>query len=130
MNEATTGDLLSAASVLAALLTFLYGVAYASITAAIDIERGERKAPDLRPEQRQVAGALFPAIGVCLAALALAGIFTPKVIDLIRDGDVFGRYDPIVLSLVVVWLTFVLVAIHAARSVWLLLGKRRELTAD
>lgn len=126
-SGANTGDLLSAASVLAALLTFLYGNAYSVITAALDIERGERPAADLAGARRQVSRAQRPALAVCVSALALGAIFTPKVIDLTRDGDVFGRYDPIALSLVVVCVTFLLVAGHSATSVWRLSRKHGEL---
>jgi hypothetical protein len=131
VNDGTaTSDLLTASSVLAALLTFLYANAYSTIAAALDIERGERHAADLRAEVQQVKRAVWPAFAVCVSALALAAIFTPEVIDLVRDGDVFGQYDPIALSLIVVWVTFVLVAGHAMRSVRLLVGKHRQLARD
>jgi hypothetical protein len=130
VNESTTGDLLTASSVVAALLTFLYVNAYATIAGALDIERGERHSADLQAERRQVKAAVRRALAVCLAALALAAIFTPEVTDLIRDGHVFGRYDPIALSLTVVWLTFALVAAHAGYSLRLLAQKHRQLAGD
>jgi hypothetical protein len=122
-----TGDLLSAASILAGLLTFLYGNAYSAITDALKLERGERHYADLSRERRQVRDAIAPALGVFATGLALAGIFFWKVVELIRTGDVFSRYDPVALSFLVVWLAFVLVAAHAAWSTWRLAGKYREL---
>jgi 4-hydroxybenzoate polyprenyltransferase len=126
-GEASIGDLLTAASILAALLTFLYANAYATISEAVDIERGERRRADLRRERRQVHRALWPAAAVLLASLALAVVFAREVFDLVRDGDVFSKWDAIGLSLVVVWLAFLAVAAHAAGSTLQLATKYREL---
>ena len=122
-----TGDLLTAASILAGLLTFLYGNAYSTITKALELERGEHHYADLVAARKQVRDAIVPALGVLAAALALAAIFVWKVVELIRDGDVFSRYDPVALSFLVVWLAFVLVALHAGRSTWRLARKHGEL---
>jgi hypothetical protein len=125
--DASTGDLLTAASVLAALLTFLYGAAYAAITEATGIERGERHRADLRAERKQVLRAVWPAVGVLLAAAALALVFAHEVYDLVRNGDVFTDWDAIGLSLLVVWVAYLAIGIHAATSVFQLLKKYHEL---
>jgi hypothetical protein len=126
-TDASTGDLLTAASILAALLTFLYGAAYATITNATGIERGERHHADLRAERKQVLRAVWPAVGVLVAATALALVFGHEVYDLVRAGDVFTDWDAIGLSLLVVWVAYLAIAIHAATSVAELLRKYREL---
>jgi ABC-type Fe3+ transport system permease subunit len=129
-GEASTGDVLTAASILAGLLTFLYGNAYAAISRAVDIERGERRRPDLRRERRQVLRALWPAAGVLVVAVILAIVFAREVFDLVTDGDIFGEWNAIGLSLLVVWLAFVLVALHAAGSTLQLARKHRELNRE
>jgi hypothetical protein len=126
-DQGSTGDLVSAASVLAGVITFLYTHAYSRVSAALEIERGERQSADLKAERRKARHALWQALGAGAVALLLAGIFGPRVGDLVGDGHVFGEYDPIVLALVVVWLLFVGVAAHATWSAWRLARKHREL---
>jgi hypothetical protein len=126
-TEATTGDLLTAASVLAALLTFVYGAAYATITNATEIERGERHRADLRGERKLVRRALWPAVAVLVTAVALALVFAHEVYDLVSAGDVFTDWDAIGLSLLVVWVAYLAIGVHAATSVFQLLRKYREL---
>jgi drug/metabolite transporter (DMT)-like permease len=126
-EEATTADILTAASVMAGVLFFLYAHAHTRIAQSLDIERGERHAADLRVERRRVRSDELRAAAIAAVALAVGAIFTPKVIDLIRDGHVFGEYDPIALSLIVVWLLFLGVGAHSAWSAWRLSRKHREL---
>lgn len=126
-TDASTADLLTAASVLAALLTFLYGAAYSAIREATEIERGERHRADLRTERKQVLRAVWPATGVLVAAAALALVFANEVYDLVSAGDVFTDWDAIGLSLLVVWVAYLAIAVHAATSVLQLLKKYHEL---
>ena len=127
-GEDTTADILTAASVMAGVLFFLYAHAHTSIAASLDLERGERHAADLKVERRQVGSDELRAAAIAAVALVLGAIFTPKVIDLVRDGHVFGEYDPIALSLIVVWLLFLGVGAHSAWSAVRLRRKHRELS--
>jgi drug/metabolite transporter (DMT)-like permease len=127
-EEVTTADILTAASVMAGVLFFLYAGAHTRIAESLDIERGERHAADLKDERRRVRSDELRAAGIAGVALALGAIFTARVIDLIRDGHVFGEYDPIALSLVVVWLLFLGVGAHSAWSAVRLRRKHRELS--
>ena len=127
-EEATTADILTAASVMAGILFFLYANAHARIAASLAIERGERQAADLGPERRRVRSDLLRAVAISVVALALGAIFTAKVVDLVGDGHIFGEYDPIALSLTVVWLLFLGVGVHSASSALRLRQKHAELS--
>lgn len=127
-DKATAGDLLSAASVLAGVLSFLYANVYSRVRAGLDIERGERQPSDLKKERRRIEQAAWQAVAAGAVALALGAIFAPRIVDLVRDGHIFDEYDPIALSLAVVWLLFVGVALHAASSAWRLRRKHGELS--
>jgi hypothetical protein len=127
-DESSAADILTAASVMAGVLSFLYANAHVRITESLDIERGERHAADLKKERRTARRAGQLSAAVSLASLALGAIFTAKIVDLIRDGHVFGAYEPITLSLVVVWLLFLGVGAHSAWSAVRLWIKHRELS--
>jgi drug/metabolite transporter (DMT)-like permease len=127
-QDVTTGDILTAASVLAGVLFFLYANAHARIVESLEIERGERHAADLRTERARVRSDGVRALAIAVVALALGAIFTPKIVDLTRDGHVFGEYDPIALSLTVVWLLFLGVGAHSAWSAVRLRKKQEGLS--
>jgi len=64
-SQASTADLLSASSVLAAILTFLYGNAYSTITTAIDIDpQGCRPRPCRRHLQPLRPNRVVPGGGL------------------------------------------------------------------
>ena len=127
-GEASAADVLTAASVMAGVLSFLYAHAHGRISRSLDLERGERHAADLEPERREIRRARQLSAAISLVSFALGAIFTWEIVDLVRDGHVFGAYEPITLSLVVVWLLFLGVGVHSAWSAVRLTRKHRELS--
>lgn len=78
-------DLLSAASLLLAVLGVLYGLWYPEITAALEI-----KVPDFAEDRkrpyRQVSSVLYSrALPLTIAALGVSLIFLPEAIKITRD---------------------------------------------
>jgi hypothetical protein len=127
-GEAPAADVLTAASVMAGVLTFVYAHAHSRVTTILDFERGERQAADLRKERREALRACRLSAAVSLFSLALGAIFTWEIVELVRDGHVFGAYEPVALSLVVVWVLFLGVGAHSAWSAVRLRQKRTELS--
>ena len=127
-GEASAAQLLTAASVMAGVLSFVYALAHVRVTNVLDFERGERQAADLTKERREALRACRLSAAVSLFSLALGAIFTGEIVELVRDGHVFGAYEPITLSLVVVWLLFLGVGAHSAWSAVRLWQKRAQLS--
>lgn len=127
-GEASAAEVLTAASVMAGVLSFIYAHVHVRVTKILDFERGERLAADLRKERREALRACRFSAAVSLFSLALGAIFTWEIVELVRDGHVFGAYEPITLSLVVVWLLFLGVGGHSAWSALRLRQKRMQLS--
>jgi hypothetical protein len=127
-GEASAADILTAASVLAGVLSFIYAHAHVRVTNILDFERGERQAADLRKERREALRVCRLSAAVSLFSLTLGAIFTWEIVELARHGHVFGAYEPITLSLVVVWLLFLGVGVHSAWSALRLWQKRTQLS--
>jgi hypothetical protein len=127
-GEASAADILTAASIMAGVLSFIYAHAHVWVTNILDFERGERQAADLRKERREALRACRLSAAVSLFSLTLGAIFTWEIVELVRNGHVFGAYEPITLSLVVVWLLFLGVGGHSAWSALRLWQKRTQLS--
>jgi hypothetical protein len=127
-GEATAADILTAASVMAGVLSFVYAHAHVRVTKILDFERGERQSADLTPERREARRARRLSAAVSVFSFGLGAIFTWEIVKLIRDGHVFGAYEPITLSLVVVWLLFIGVGAHSAWSAVRLTQKHAQLS--
>jgi len=115
-------DLLSAASLLLTLITFLYGLLYPELSRASSITLGGRHPDDVGPDRMRVKGARLRAWFLIVAATVVGAVFTPSAIDLIWDlvtrvsdaRSAFDDYNPIATTLVIVTTGFFLIAAHAA----------------
>jgi hypothetical protein len=121
----TLGDLLAAASLLVALLTFLYGSAFTEISAARKLRRAGRNVDDTRADRERVAGARPKALGVAVAGVVVGAIFLPEALNrcwhflrrLDRPLAAFHHYNALATSLVVVTAFCFLLAGHALGAV-------------
>jgi hypothetical protein len=111
----TLGDLLTAASLLVALLTFLYGGAFSEITTARKLRRAGRNVDDTRADRERVAVARPKALGVAVAGIVVGAIFLPESLERCWHflQHPLGHYNALATSLVVVTAFCFLVAAHA-----------------
>ena len=132
------GDILSAASLLLAILAVLYSLWYSDIASALRIAV-PRHREDAAAERRQVGDALRTrALPLGIAAALLVLVFLPEAIHIStlwvsRASDhglwnAIRDYDPVSLSLVLVVIAMLALAAYTAwlaRQLWAL---RQKLT--
>jgi hypothetical protein len=119
------GDLLSAASILLGIITFLYGLWHAELDEAESIQP-PRHLDDAGPHRKKVARARRKALIVSGAALLFAGVFVPEVI--IEIDEITDGYDAVEVSLILVCAGLLLLAWHSGRTAWRLHRQHRRLT--
>jgi len=128
----TLGDLLTASSLLVALLTFLYGSAFTEISGARKLRREGRNVDDTQADRERVAGARPKALAVAVAGLVVGAIFVPESLKRCWHfvQHPLGHYNALATSLVVVTAFCFLVAAHALGAVLELRTADRDLRGD
>ena len=109
------GDLLSAASILLGINTFLYGLWHGELDQAEAIQP-PRHLEDAGPQRQKVKAARRKALLVALAASLFVLVFAPEVIAAL--DDMFDDYDAVEVSLLVVWLGLIWLAAHSGATAW------------
>jgi hypothetical protein len=115
------GDLLSASSLVVALLTFLYSLAHPTHSAALETTLGTRQIADAGPERRQVRAARKSALLFAVAATLATAIFLPDSIRLSwhflgrlnRGFDAVSGYNALATSFVLITAACLALAAHA-----------------
>jgi hypothetical protein len=127
----STGDLLSAESLLLALVSGLLALWYGEIQSALHQERRLR-VEDHGPEIAILTRTLWRrAVPLMLLAVAATAIFAPNSLQLLRRlGPIFHgnlpRYDTIAVSVVAVNVGMAFVAIYCAALAVALSRRRRS----
>jgi hypothetical protein len=131
IGAVSTGDLLSAESLILAVVSGLLALWYGEIQAALHLEK-KLRVEDRDPEIDTLTGVLWRRAMPLAALAALAAlIFAPNSIDLIRRlgsvrrGDV-PPYDPLAVSVVAVNIGMALVALYAIGLAVALAARRRS----
>jgi hypothetical protein len=114
-------DILGAASLLLALLTFVYGMLYPELSAAADIKLGGRQVADIEPDRKRVRAARQRARGLAAVALIVAAVFTPPALDVLWNFldrlptgfGAFDNYNAVATTLVLVTVGCYLLTGHA-----------------
>lgn len=129
-------DLLSAASLLAAIVGALLGIWYPEIVAALALPKKNKK-DDRSTEIARVGDALWWRAGLLLlATIALAGIFFPDCAKIVvyaaacadgKSASVNCAYSAIRAAYCVVEILLILLAVHSAKLFLRLCEKRSEL---
>ncbi len=135
MSRSAGGDLLSAASLLLALLTFLYGLAYPRLTSATRVSLAGRRPEDVGRDRRDVAAARRTALLVASAAGVVAAVFAPETAVLVwrfvarldEGGAALASYDAVATSFVLVNAGALLLGLHALLLVRRITGVLRDL---
>jgi hypothetical protein len=133
-----TGDVLSAASLLLAILFAFLGIWYSEIASALAIVP-PRHLEDAASDRRKVAAALRGrAFPLSLAAIAVAATFTPEGVHITirfarrihRHGlwSAITNYDPVSLALVLVVISMLALATYVLVQTLRLWNLRRRLT--
>jgi hypothetical protein len=131
------GDLLSAASLLFAVVGVLYGLWYPEITEAQAIDIPEHGPNRVKPRRQVTSVLLGRALPLALASTLVALIFLPDVIviavgsirRLQADGaDAVRAYDAVQTSFCVVVLFTSAIALHSVARVWRLWKLRNALS--
>ena len=120
------GDLLSAASILLGIITFLYGLWHSELDAAEAIHP-PRHLEDAGPQRRTVRAARRKALLVALAASLFVLVFAPEVLAAL--DDMVDDYDAVEVSLLVVWLGLIWLAAHSGATAWRLHRHHRRFVA-
>lgn len=119
------GDLLSAASILLGIITFLYGLWHSELAEA-EATQPPLHLEDAEPHRRTVSVARRKAAQVSLAATLFVVVFAPEVVPAV--DDMLDDYDAVQVSLLVVWLGLVWLALHSGATAFRLHRLRRRLT--
>ena len=114
-------SLLSAASLLFGVITFLYGLSYRELSTAAALRVAGRQKDDLGPQRERVRRARVTAMFVAVVAAVVGLIFTPDAARLSRhfferldEGQgAFEDYDAVATTLVAVTLGCFFLAGHA-----------------
>jgi ABC-type Fe3+ transport system permease subunit len=130
--ESDLPSLLSAASLLFSVITFLYGLAYNRISSAAAIQVAGTQKEDLGPERRRVREARRVAVFVACVATLIALIFAPPAKDLSQHFferlpkglEAFEDYDAVATTLVVITVGCFVLAAHAT---WMAVRLNRTL---
>jgi hypothetical protein len=130
-DAVSTGDLLSAESLILAVVSGLLALWYSEIQAALRLEK-KLRVEDRGPEIDTMTGVLWRrAIPLAVLATLAAVIFAPNSIDLLRRlvpqlrGDI-PPYDPLAVSVVAVNFGMALVALYASGLAIALTACRRS----
>jgi hypothetical protein len=127
----STGDLLSAESLILTVVSGLLALWYSEIQNALRVEK-KLRVEDRRPEIETMTRSLWRrAIPLTLLALAATAVFAPNSIQLVRRIEpLFHRdmppYDPIAVSVVGVNIGMALVALYSGGLAFALVARRRS----
>ena len=125
-----TQDLLGGAGLLLAVLTFVYGLVYSTIDAALQLRLAGRNPIDAADDRERIRHVRRLALGTAVGALGLTAVFLPPVVTYGRHFVgvwSFHHYDPLKTALVIVELFFLGLAAHAGWSAWRLTQRHRAL---
>jgi hypothetical protein len=127
----STGDLLSAESLILTVVSGLLALWYSEIQSALRLEK-KLRVEDRGPEIATMTHTLWRrAIPLTMLAVAATAVFAPNSIELIRrvepllNGDV-PSYDPIAVSVVGVNLGMAFVTLYACALAAALVTRRRS----
>jgi hypothetical protein len=136
MTAPVSGDLLSAASLLATIISLLYSIWYGEIKEAQGAEIALQKADRGPAIQRVRATLLYRAVPLLGSAVLLVLILLPSTIDIIRNTweACFGpgtrqTYDPVEACFVAVYLVIIMLTVVTVFAVYGLAAKLRKLRA-
>jgi hypothetical protein len=126
----STGDLLSAESLILTVVSGLLALWYSEIQSALRLEkklRVEDRGPEIETMTRSLWRRAIPLTALAAAATA---VFAPNSIQLIRRVEPFVRgdlppYDPIAVSVVGVNIGMALVTLYAGALAVALVTRRR-----
>lgn len=132
MSNLVSGDLLSAASLLATVISLLYSTWYGEIKDAQNVGIGLH---DRGPEIRKVQGVLrFRASPLLATSVLLTIILAPTCIDVINQSwsaltnrHSHWQYNPIQACFIGVVLVMILLVLLTFSAVWRLFGTLRKL---
>jgi hypothetical protein len=127
----STGDLLSAESLLLAIVSALLALWYGEIQSALQLEKRLR-VEDRGPEIETLTRMLWRrALPLSVLAATAAAVFAPNSVQLVRrlrpllHGDL-PSYDPIAVSVVAVNMGMALITLYAAALASAVASKRRS----
>lgn len=127
----STGDLLSAESLILTVVSGLLALCYSEIQSALRLEKRLR-VEDRRPEIDTMTRSLWRrAIPLTVLAAAATAVFAPNSIQLVRRAEPLLRgdmppYDPIAVSVVGVNIGMALVTLYAGALAVALVTRRRS----
>lgn len=130
------GDLLSAASLLLAVVGVLYGLWYPELMAALAVKMPQHKEDRVAPHRRVSSTLLSRAVPLALGFSVLALVFLPDALAILiislrhfRDEGVAAlhRYDPVRTSFCLVVAFALSLAAHVVWLVIRLVKLRRRL---
>lgn len=129
-----SGDLLSAASLLVALITFLYSTWYQETSSALELPT-KRFRLDRGPHLALLRRVLMTrALPICVAALALVLVLAPPAIKVAWRAIAHGwgqPYDAVKACFLLVWLISIfLAAVSTHRTFALFRHLRRQAGPD
>jgi hypothetical protein len=120
MTDVEAGALLSAASVLLGVATFIYGAAYPGLARAAALRLHGRQLEDARDEREQARLATRRAMWLALACTGFGVVFTPASYVLVRhfvdrlpSVEAFEDYNALGTALVVANAVYFGLACHA-----------------
>jgi len=130
------GDLISAGSVLLAVLGILFGLWYSDIAEALEVKPSKHPEDDVE-KAHQVRGVLVSkALPLSVAASFVTLLLLPdslaitaQALRVIR-GNAQGPYDAVAASLVALTLASFAFAAYGLRLTWRLLRLRRTLSSE
>jgi hypothetical protein len=131
IGAVSTGDLLSAESLILAVVSGLLALWYGEIQTALHLEK-ELRVEDRTPEIDTMSAALWRrAMPLAVLAALAALIFAPNSIDLVRRLGSLGQgdlppYDPLAVSVVAVNIGMAVVALYAIGLALALADRRRS----
>jgi hypothetical protein len=124
--------LLTAASLMATMITVLYSLWYPSIADALAVPRRHQRAdrdPEIAVVRRALEGRAAPLFVISLLPVA---VFLPPILDVISQSEQllamgYGKYDSVRAAFAAVYLLTVILAVFAARQAQHLRRKLVEL---
>lgn len=123
VSSPATGDLLSAASILLGVVTFIYGTALPNLARAKGLRLAGRDPVDAESDLAEARSARQRAMLIVGSAAAVGAVFAPETVSLLwhllsdlADRSISVHYDPLAVSLVVVNLACFAIAAHAGAT--------------
>jgi hypothetical protein len=135
ISSESTGDLLSAASLLLTVVSILYGLWYPEIIKAIETEVPSHPQNRVKPHKEVSAVLWYKAIPLAIIAAPFGLIFLPDAVAvvcrairiLISSGE--GGYDAVETAFCVVVLFSLAIGVYTFRLAWVLNNQRVKLSS-